>query len=100
MADLNPRCRLCKRPMVFIGISGAAAPACPADCSECATCRHPDATLEIVKAELIERPSDYVWDPTAGGAYIKKPGSVTRIYVTTLICSRCGATTVNTKALP
>lgn len=74
--------------MVYIGISGAASAACPRDCSECQSCRHPMAELRLVSAAIEERDET---DPFSAW-YMVAPVKRT-YYVSTLVCSKCGATT-------
>lgn len=80
--------------MVFIGIAGAAEPCCPADCSACASCRHPKAELRMVAASLEER---YGSDSLAA-AYAAF-GVKHYVHVFTLVCSRCGARTTVEKSV-
>lgn len=81
--NANPTCRICRGPAVFIGIAGGAEASCPRACSDCASCRHPDAVLKMVQAELVERsvPDEF------GLAW---PAS---FYVTTIRCSKCSVDT-------
>lgn len=99
MADANPTCLVCRRPMVFIGHSSLGPPwACPRDCSECASCRRPDARLMLVSAQTVDRQEDSVaWWFGGGGVGVP---DVKRFHVVTSACSKCAAVTVVEKLVP
>lgn len=100
MADLNPKCRVCKRAMVFIGHSALGPPwVCPKDCSECAACKRPDAQQKLVSAETVDRQedSDGWW---YFGAAMPGVPDVKRFHVVTSACTKCGAVTVVENLVP
>lgn len=76
--NANPKCRLCGRAMVWIGIGGGAEPACPEDCSACVKCKHPKAELKHTASRIESRPG--------------RTGGMISVLVKTMACSRCSAT--------
>lgn len=77
--NANPKCRLCGRAMVWIGIGGGAEPACPKDCSACVKCKHPKAELKHTASSAETR---------VGG-----DGRSRTLYTTITACSLCGYVT-------
>lgn len=89
MANLNPTCKHCGRKCVFIGISGSASAVCPAECSACVTCRHPDASLDLHRAELVDTSHADI-DSTWLVEYRRR---------VTLQCTKCGVQTTTEAAV-
>lgn len=77
--NANPKCHLCGRAMVWIGIGGGAEPACPKDCSACVKCKHPKAELKHTASRIESR-----YNPL---------GIPISVLIRTMVCSRCGTTT-------